>query len=265
MLNQQMNQQMNQRLMREINILDMISVNYIRRAKKCIYRDTVDLNIPFQLFSFIFSLTLFCVYMSVASSLSIYFYSLSVGVLCISNMFRKLFDIRYHLIRNHGEYLFIQYMCQLSMLLAISTMDNKDDSTILAVDTIMTIHVFLINYYYFYGWALSKFSKVTGQDINEVIILVISRLMEQRIRNEEDEDTPHLTTAQINNLPNIQYNDELNIDSCSICLVDLEEGESLKQLPCNHVFHPECISVWLLQNITCPICRNELNINDTNN
>ncbi|EPS69499.1 hypothetical protein M569_05267, partial [Genlisea aurea] len=43
---------------------------------------------------------------------------------------------------------------------------------------------------------------------------------------------------------------------CSICLQDLEEGEDARLLPrCQHVFHMECIDVWVSRRETCPICR----------
>ncbi|KAH7433182.1 hypothetical protein KP509_07G058000 [Ceratopteris richardii] len=43
---------------------------------------------------------------------------------------------------------------------------------------------------------------------------------------------------------------------CVVCLTDFEEGETLTQLPkCKHVFHEECINMWLFSNTTCPLCR----------
>lgn len=43
--------------------------------------------------------------------------------------------------------------------------------------------------------------------------------------------------------------------SCAVCLVDLEVGQSVVQLPCNHLYHPECIKKWLQQSDVCPTCR----------
>lgn len=43
---------------------------------------------------------------------------------------------------------------------------------------------------------------------------------------------------------------------CSVCLGELEEGESVRALPnCGHVFHVYCIDSWLVQHSTCPLCR----------
>lgn len=44
-------------------------------------------------------------------------------------------------------------------------------------------------------------------------------------------------------------------DCCSICLVEFEAEESLRQLPCGHLYHPECVDVWLLGNASCPLCK----------
>eukprot|EP00516_Mucochytrium_quahogii_P005219 CAMPEP_0203763034 /NCGR_PEP_ID=MMETSP0098-20131031/15754_1 /ASSEMBLY_ACC=CAM_ASM_000208 /TAXON_ID=96639 /ORGANISM=" , Strain NY0313808BC1" /LENGTH=590 /DNA_ID=CAMNT_0050657637 /DNA_START=262 /DNA_END=2031 /DNA_ORIENTATION=- len=44
-------------------------------------------------------------------------------------------------------------------------------------------------------------------------------------------------------------------DMCSICLIDFEKKEVLKQLPCKHLFHEECIEPWLYRRGTCPLCK----------
>ena len=43
---------------------------------------------------------------------------------------------------------------------------------------------------------------------------------------------------------------------CMICLSEFEEGESLRRLPCTHVFHQTCIDEWLLHRSTsCCLCK----------
>ena len=47
-------------------------------------------------------------------------------------------------------------------------------------------------------------------------------------------------------------------DTCPICILDFEEGDDLRILPCEgkHVFHQECVDPWLLElSSSCPICR----------
>jgi len=44
--------------------------------------------------------------------------------------------------------------------------------------------------------------------------------------------------------------------SCCICLDDLCEGDSCKELPCKHLFHAQCIDPWLLEKSSlCPLCK----------
>lgn len=46
---------------------------------------------------------------------------------------------------------------------------------------------------------------------------------------------------------------------CAVCLNEFEDDETLRLLPkCDHVFHPECIDLWLTSHVTCPVCRADL-------
>ena len=42
---------------------------------------------------------------------------------------------------------------------------------------------------------------------------------------------------------------------CSICLELFDPDLLLKQLPCKHVFHVACLSDWLRNHKSCPLCR----------
>ncbi|CAO2037899.1 unnamed protein product [Urochloa humidicola] len=43
---------------------------------------------------------------------------------------------------------------------------------------------------------------------------------------------------------------------CSVCLEDVSGGEMVRQVPaCRHIFHVECIDMWLHAHRTCPMCR----------
>eukprot|EP00892_Ulva_mutabilis_P011646 jgi/Ulvmu1/8854/UM049_0036.1 len=46
---------------------------------------------------------------------------------------------------------------------------------------------------------------------------------------------------------------------CSVCKDEYRPGERLRQLPCQHIFHLECIDKWLgTWHGTCPVCRMNL-------
>lgn len=43
---------------------------------------------------------------------------------------------------------------------------------------------------------------------------------------------------------------------CPICLITLQQGESVRQLgTCGHTFHKACIDLWLIRRADCPLCK----------
>eukprot|EP00123_Amoebidium_parasiticum_P005174 comp16414_c1_seq1/m.14326 comp16414_c1_seq1/g.14326 ORF comp16414_c1_seq1/g.14326 comp16414_c1_seq1/m.14326 type:complete len:475 (-) comp16414_c1_seq1:502-1926(-) len=49
--------------------------------------------------------------------------------------------------------------------------------------------------------------------------------------------------------------DETFCSGCAVCLEEFETGESVRELPCHHVFHTACIDPWLEKKATCPNCK----------
>ncbi|CAN6237716.1 unnamed protein product [Urochloa humidicola] len=46
---------------------------------------------------------------------------------------------------------------------------------------------------------------------------------------------------------------------CAICLAVVRDGEAVRLLPsCGHLFHVECIDLWLRAHATCPLCRRDV-------
>ncbi|KAJ6337976.1 hypothetical protein OIU76_007618 [Salix suchowensis] len=46
---------------------------------------------------------------------------------------------------------------------------------------------------------------------------------------------------------------------CHICLVDYEEGDEIRVLPCSHEYHMSCVDKWLKEiHGVCPLCRDNV-------
>lgn len=66
----------------------------------------------------------------------------------------------------------------------------------------------------------------------------------------------------------VDDNDKLSLDQdcqcCSICLCDLCGSESATRgRVCGHIFHEECLTMWVNKSATCPYCRQDLKIDST--
>ncbi|RZC58227.1 hypothetical protein C5167_005527 [Papaver somniferum] len=48
---------------------------------------------------------------------------------------------------------------------------------------------------------------------------------------------------------------------CSICLGKYADNEELKELPCAHFFHVDCVDKWLKKNDSCPLCKHGIREN----
>lgn len=63
----------------------------------------------------------------------------------------------------------------------------------------------------------------------------------------------------VENLPCFEYCEGLNkfkkYEACGICLEDWAPGSQAMELPCKHLFHPDCASPWLTKHSAlCPLC-----------
>lgn len=45
---------------------------------------------------------------------------------------------------------------------------------------------------------------------------------------------------------------------CSICLIEFNENDRCRQLPCDHIFHTTCIDQWFGVSVLCPMCKRNI-------
>lgn len=50
--------------------------------------------------------------------------------------------------------------------------------------------------------------------------------------------------------------------TCIVCQDDYQEGELAKKMPCGHLYHRQCLDMWLEKDNSCPTCRTELLTDD---
>ena len=69
-----------------------------------------------------------------------------------------------------------------------------------------------------------------------------------------------LTSEQIDKLPLTTFKKKKFTENfqCIICMEEFQEKEKVKLLPCGHIFHDNCIKQWLLNQKTCPFCKDEI-------
>ena len=50
----------------------------------------------------------------------------------------------------------------------------------------------------------------------------------------------------------------LKEDKCAICLLKYKGVDIIKEFPCKHIFHKNCIFKWLKTSNLCPLCKHDI-------
>ncbi|KAK4565196.1 hypothetical protein RGQ29_007020 [Quercus rubra] len=76
---------------------------------------------------------------------------------------------------------------------------------------------------------------------------------------------PPAPSLAIEALPMVKVTRRLldNDPSCPICKEEFELGGEVREMPCKHSYHDDCIVPWLSIHNTGPVCRHELLLQDT--
>lgn len=73
-----------------------------------------------------------------------------------------------------------------------------------------------------------------------------------------------MTRAQLQEIPMATITTEhIGLQTkCAVCFLYFTLNEvNVRKLPCDHMYHENCIFPWLKENPSCPICRSQL-VND---
>ena len=107
--------------------------------------------------------------------------------------------------------------------------------------------------------------EVEEQIINELCPNPDAMTYEQllSLENEVGSVKRGLTKQELSKIPfkiyaKYKYNGQ---EECSICRDNYQNGETIKELPCGHIYHVNCIDKWLEQERKCPYCNKEIRFN----
>lgn len=93
-----------------------------------------------------------------------------------------------------------------------------------------------------------------GHPVNEVA-LHMPYFVVRSSRSRKPKNSQSMTPEAIKALPCRSFDSQTDEQTtCAICLTDLENGNSMRELVCNHDFHAECLDTWLSKRASCPLC-----------
>ncbi|KAK2463261.1 hypothetical protein APHAL10511_004916 [Amanita phalloides] len=88
--------------------------------------------------------------------------------------------------------------------------------------------------------------------------------IQEQLRPPEQDSGPISSSSTRNN--NEVMPESIGTETCPICILDFEEGDDVRILPCEgqHRFHQSCVDPWLLKlSSSCPICRHDFHALET--
>ena len=101
---------------------------------------------------------------------------------------------------------------------------------------------------YVIGRGTFSYYYITNEDLTKMY----DGIYRERMKYEEIEE---YNISSFLNSQNIPQMSEITTGNCKICLNSLNIGTKPIKLECNHIFHPECLKIWLSHKAKyCPSC-----------
>ncbi|KAJ0264523.1 E3 ubiquitin-protein ligase RING1-like [Hirschfeldia incana] len=94
----------------------------------------------------------------------------------------------------------------------------------------------------------------------------LEQLIQQLAENDPNRyGTPPASKSAVDGLPTVKVSKDTlkeEMNQCAVCMDEFEDGCDVKEMPCKHVFHQDCLMPWLELHNSCPVCRFELPTDD---
>ena len=97
-----------------------------------------------------------------------------------------------------------------------------------------------------------------------VLLFVLCFFLPRAIRMQRNRNIKITVDMIDKHIPEVRCTGEHSGKNCTICLEDFSIGDHIRILPCNHIYHKDCIDEWIMKENNCPICRKEV-ISELNN
>ncbi|KAK8919007.1 E3 ubiquitin-protein ligase RING1 [Platanthera zijinensis] len=71
---------------------------------------------------------------------------------------------------------------------------------------------------------------------------------------------PPASKAAIESMPTVEISaSHVGMDiHCAVCMEAFELGGEVREMPCKHIYHQDCIFPWLSLRNSCPVCRHQM-------
>ncbi|GAY39629.1 hypothetical protein CUMW_045860 [Citrus unshiu] len=111
-------------------------------------------------------------------------------------------------------------------------------------------------------------------DVEVVEIEVVEDEIERSERKEASRFVVEMLSRKQRRVLDLDFNKLVKAgDNCAVCLEELIAKEEIKgqttekktqliTMPCHHIFHVSCISRWLEEQNSCPMCRRQIQYED---
>ena len=82
------------------------------------------------------------------------------------------------------------------------------------------------------------------------------------VNNNNKGGQPPASKESIEAMPSVEVKEGEEGGECVVCLEEYGVGAVVKEMPCRHRFHPNCIEKWLGIHGSCPVCRYEMPVEE---